>query len=87
MVQANIFIHEDFNSASGWRPAQGVPYLSPYGSWDRLQPIPCDPDKNKQKRIDGWKTLISPHLERSLIVIWYLDIDFDLDILFPLDGV
>lgn len=45
------------------------------------------PDKNKQKRIDGWKTLISPHLERFLIVIWYLDIDLDLDILFPLDGV
>lgn len=41
-------------SVSDWRPVQGVPHFSPYGSWDRRQLPTPDSDKDKQKRIDGY---------------------------------
>lgn len=40
-------------SASGWQPVNGVPRLSLYGGWARLN-TPPPPSEDKQKRMDGW---------------------------------
>ena len=37
-----------------WRLIQGVPRLSPCGSWDRLQPPPTDPELDKGGIENGW---------------------------------
>lgn len=42
------------NPVSEWRPIQGVPHFSAYGSWDRRQLPTPDSDKDKQKIIDGY---------------------------------
>lgn len=38
-----------------WRPFRGSPRLSPFDSWDRLQPD-RDPELNGRKLCDGWIT-------------------------------
>lgn len=51
-MSVNYFLSLCVSFALYWRPIQGAPFLSPYGSSDMLQSN-HNPDKGKWKRMDG----------------------------------
>lgn len=51
------------------RPVQGVPCLSAYGSWDRLQPS-HNPKLDKWKKMDGCLLLLHSDSVASNSVIY-----------------